>query len=379
MAAQHPTGPVLIVGLITGPIPIQQAGQLLFYTPQPHPHARVYWTGLPSKPEPPHITSPPYHKSFHLFPSLPIELRLRIWSLLSPSRVIELRSWGNTTASPFTPIKFSIAPHHPPLILRINHESRTEALRLYTPIQIGVSVSTIQPNRRYISWNHHPNNLNSLTPTDPPYPEDDINAPLSWPHTPKTVHINWAQDTIYLGPEFQLSHLNTFLTTPIASPSFELPGLQNLALNKKLFAGSSTGSWDYLREALYALRGRPVKEISIVVDDERNALADKYYYREHEVRLLEPEWRYEFRLEGETETSMTLVANLEAWFERLWGMDGGVEEGRVVGRKRDVPRVGMMSVRRDGERMGDFREGAWETQKMVGDMRVWKTWVPEMR
>ncbi|KAH7333130.1 hypothetical protein BKA65DRAFT_40337 [Rhexocercosporidium sp. MPI-PUGE-AT-0058] len=374
MAAQHPTGPVLIVGLVTGPIPIQQAGQLLYYTPQPHPHARVNWIALPSKPEPPPKTSPPYHKSFHLFPSLPIELRLRIWSFLAPSRVIELRSWGNTTTCPFTPIKFSIAPHTLPLILRINHESRTEGLRLYTPIQIGVSVSTIQPNRRYVSWHHHPNNPNSLVPTSHPYAADDIDAPLSWPHTPKIVHINWARDTIYLGPEFQLSHLNTFLT----SPCLELPGLQNLALNKKLFAGSTTGSWNYLREALYALRGRPVKEVSIVVDDERNALADKYYYREHEVKLLEPEWRYEFRLEGETERSMTLVENLEAWFEKLWECAERVdEEGRNVGRRRDVPKVGMRSVRRDGERLGDFREGAWETQKMVGDMRVWKTWAPE--
>lgn len=57
-----------------------------------------------------------------------------------------------------------------------------------------------------------------------------------------------------------------------------------------------------------------------MVDDERHALADKWYYHEHEVELRDAEWRYEFRLEGEMERSVGLVGNLEGWFERLWGV-----------------------------------------------------------
>jgi hypothetical protein len=49
----------------------------------------------------------------------------------------------------------------------------------------------------------------------------------------------------------------------------------------------------------------------------------------------------------------------------LWGDSG-----------REVPKVRVKSVRREGRRMRDFREGAWEVQKMLGDMRVWKNWVP---
>ncbi|PVH71423.1 hypothetical protein DL98DRAFT_660660 [Cadophora sp. DSE1049] len=374
MAAQ-PVGPVLIVGHITGPIPIQQAGQLLYYTPQPHPHARVYWTALPSRPLPETITSPPYHTKFHLFPLLPIELRLRIWSFLAPPRVLELRSWGDVS-NRFTPIKVRIAPHTPPILLRINHESRTEALRLYSTIKLGVSVSGILPNRRYIPWSHHPNNPNHLLGRlASHYDREDVRAPLAWPHRARTIHVNWSLDTIYLGPEFQLQHLKHFLAS--TGSDFELPGLQNLAMNAKLFAGTSHGSWEYLREALYALRSRPVRELAIVPDDERNSLVDRYYYREHEVELLEPEWAYEFKPEGQTERSKTVVVNLEEWFERLWGNENeDVGDGRDTRRKRSMPRVCMRSIRREGKRMGDFREGAWEVQKMMGDMRIWRSWVP---
>lgn len=371
MAAQ-PAGQGL---MIPGPFPIHQAGQLLYYTPQPHPHARVYWTALPSKPSAPTISSPPYHTRFHLFPLLPIELRLRIWSLLAPPRVLELRSWGDTT-NPFTPIKISIAPYTAPILLRINHESRTEALRLYSTVQLGVSVAAILPNRRYIPWSHHPNNQNHLLDrVVPQYSGEDTRAPLAWPHRAKTIHVYWNLDTIYLGPEFQLQHLKLFLTS--TGFGFELSGLQNLALNAKLFAGTAQGSWEYLREALYALRSRPVTQVAIVPDDERNNLVDSYYYQEHEVELLDSEWTYEFKPAGETERSKTVVVNLEEWFERLWGSEtGNVGDDRGTRNERGPPKVCMRSVRRDGNKMEDFREGAWAVQKMVGDMRVWKTWVP---
>ncbi|KAH7382005.1 hypothetical protein BKA64DRAFT_684732 [Cadophora sp. MPI-SDFR-AT-0126] len=380
--AAPPVGPVLIAGQVTGPIPIQQAGQLLsytsqllFYTAQPHPHARVYWNALPSKPLSSTNTLPPYHTKFHLFSLLPIELRLRIWFLLAPPRVLELRSWGDIT-NHFTPIKISIAPHTPPILLRINHESRTEALRIYSTIKLGISVSTILQNRRYIPWSHHPNNPNHLLDRlASRYNQEDITAPLAWPYRPRTIHVNWNLDTIYLGPEFQLQHLKHFLTS--TGSGFELPSLQNLAINAKLLAGTSHGSWEYLREALYALRSRPVREVAIVPDDEKNSLLDRYFYQEHEIELLEPEWTYEFKPEGQTERSKTVVVNLEEWFERLWTYRSrDVGDGRDTGSKRSVPRVCLRSVRRAGKRMGDFREGAWEVQKTMGDMRIWQTWVP---
>lgn len=67
-------------------------------------------------------------------------------------------------------------------------------------------------------------------------------------------------------------------------------------------------------------RCMPCEKGHVVVDDERHALADKWYYHEHEVELRDAEWRYEFRLEGEMERSVGLVGNLEGWFERLWGV-----------------------------------------------------------
>lgn len=112
-------------------------------------------------------------------------------------------------------------------------------------------------------------------------------------------------------------------------------------------------------------------------DDERNNLVDSYYYQEHEVELLDSEWTYEFKPAGETERSKTVVVNLEEWFERLWGSEtGNVGDDRGTRNERGPPKVCMRSVRRDGNKMEDFREGAWAVQKMVGDMRVWKTWVP---
>ena len=208
----------------------------------------------------------------------------------------------------------------------------------------------------------------------PQYDREDDRAPLAWPHRAKTIYVNWNLDTIYLGPEFQLQHLKLFLTS--TGKEFELSGLQYLAINAKLFAGTAQGSWEYLREALYALRSRPVRNLAIVPDDERNNLADIYHYRKHEVELLDPEWTYEFKPAGETERSKTVVVNLNEWFERLLGnVPGNVGESRGTSKGRSPPKVCMKSVRRDGNKMEDFREGAWAVQKMVGDMRVWKTWV----
>lgn len=110
----------------------------------------------------------------------------------------------------------------------------------------------------------------------------------------------------------------------------------------------------------------------MVPDDERNCLQDMWYYREHDIELNEPGWRYEFKPKGETKRERTVLVNLGGWFERLWG------EGKDGGKgRRSVPKVGIKSLRRDGRRTGEFKKGVEEVQKLMGDMRVWKTWVPE--
>jgi hypothetical protein len=132
-----------------------------------------------------------------------------------------------------------------------------------------------------------------------------------------------------------------------------------------LWIGSQQGRWEYLRNSLYSLRLRPLKALYIVPDDEVNCLSDKLYYKPHTISLLEPPITYKFCTEEQTEYAKTVVENLGEWLDRLW-VDNG----------REPPKVLVRSVRREGRRMGDFREGAWEVQKMLGDMRVWKNWVP---
>jgi hypothetical protein len=68
---------------------------------------------------------------FTLFPKLAVELRLRIWRFSFPTRVFELSSKGGRTA--LTPHSASANP----VALFINHESRSEALKVYRPLVRG--------------------------------------------------------------------------------------------------------------------------------------------------------------------------------------------------------------------------------------------------
>ena len=112
-------------------------------------------------------------------------------------------------------------------------------------------------------------------------------------------------------------------------------------------------------------------------DDERNALEDRWYFGKHEVAFKEPGLGYEFVPEGQSGRARTVVQNLGEWFERLWRPGDG--DGESVHDEDGVkaPRVGVVSVRRSGKVMGDFKDGIWEVQKALGNMRVWKTWVPK--
>lgn len=76
------------------------------------------------------ILPPP--PTFHLFPSLPTEIRLQIWRQLSTPRLIEIG-----TSSTFNPRLQCGA--RPPISFSICQESRTEAKRTYTLTKLMLS------------------------------------------------------------------------------------------------------------------------------------------------------------------------------------------------------------------------------------------------
>lgn len=341
------------------PMAIQNPPQVIWL---PHHHARVTWYHLPPDPKPGRELFDSRNRSFHLFPKLPIELRLRIWGFASPARVIELRSWGDRNRNIYVPIKFSAARHQFPVILHVNQESRQEGLRMYKKIKLGISTTILDRNRVYLPWGVHPRNPNATRT----YENASDYFPLADPYPPQELYVDFSQDIIYLGPEFRHQHLQAFLTA--TGPGLELGNVQYLAIDRKAWVSGGvqhrgTG-FEYLRQALYSLSHRPLKELYIVPDDEPHHLQDKFYYRQHEVTLQTPPYRYEFRPEGRAEFEMTVVANLNEWMERLW-----------MG--RPIPKIEIKSVRRNGARMADWKGGMWEIQRLLGDMAAWKTWVPD--
>ncbi|KAF8859745.1 hypothetical protein BDZ45DRAFT_350209 [Acephala macrosclerotiorum] len=319
--------------------------------------------------------------NFHLFSKLPLEIRLKIWNFASPARVIEIRSWGDNIANRYRPVKFSTPPQKPPIIFRINHESREEALRLYAVVEIGVSVSILDPGQTYVEWRvhpTHPSHRRIFRGIPPSLFNNRIAHAPTKPYPAQKTYIDFSRDTIYLGPEFQPYHLDSFLAA--TGLKMELPRLQYLAIDRRLWITPLVGTLqlEHLRTALYALRSRPVKEVYIVPDDLKEALPDKFYYREHEITLHDAPYVYEFDLSEkdiftlpEEEKEKTVVQNLEEWFERLW--NGGERKG---GQEVIPPKVEIKNLRRDGRCLSSFKDGIWEVQKVMGGMESWKTWTP---
>lgn len=202
------------------------------------------------------------------------------------------------------------------------------------------------------------------------------------PYSPQRVYLAYDRDIVYLGPEFSSEHLEKFLRC--LSPR-ELPGLQYLALDRKLWlrAPARHWAWEPLRNSLYALRNRPIKEVYIVPDDERKKLEDKWYYGKHDLVLKEPMWNYKFR--GQVAEGKTVLDNLVDWLERVWD-DGevagkgkgiqGVSDGSGRMSRRVPPKVSIKSVRRAGKSISDYKEGMCDIQQELGDMAAWKMWVP---
>ncbi|KAL4983280.1 hypothetical protein BDW68DRAFT_194567 [Aspergillus falconensis] len=93
------------------------------------------------------------YNTFPLFPFLPPELRLQIWTLTLSSSLSEPRTVIITCHRAVHPVQgrryaktFSTSTETPPLLL-VNHEARTEALRVYRPhfFQIPIVQIDIEP------------------------------------------------------------------------------------------------------------------------------------------------------------------------------------------------------------------------------------------
>ncbi|KAE9381206.1 hypothetical protein N431DRAFT_424799 [Stipitochalara longipes BDJ] len=77
----------------------------------------------------------PQPRSFTLFPDLPVEIRLKIWSFIAPSpRTVSIKYKGlsfNSIGKGFLAAAGWRSPDPVPIILHICQESRTEALKSY--------------------------------------------------------------------------------------------------------------------------------------------------------------------------------------------------------------------------------------------------------
>ena len=330
-----------------------------------------------------HCHHRPVPATFPLFPLLPPELRVRIWSLAAPhKRVVEIRSWGRRR---YAPIKYSVHPHYLPAIFHVCRESRMEARRIYKRVGIGVSAMVREGGRKYVDWEYHPANRNGPRPivlgiTPVPYAK---------PLEPAYAYVSWEHDTIYLGPEFQTYHLLMFLTAK--GEGRELEGLRSLAMDRKLWIGLDDGWGEVLRKSLWSLRTRKqLEEIIIVPDDEERCLVDRWYYGKHEIAMREPELG-DIKPASEVGAQI-ILENLAGWFGRQWMSEksggnkneneGGntdhekMEENEMVMDTETCmpPKVSVMSVRRNGQRMRDYTDGICEIQKSMDDVRIWKTW-----
>ncbi len=175
--------------------------------------------------------------------------------------------------------------------------------------------------------------------------------------------MNWDSDVIYLGPEFQVAHLEQFLKAK--GKGMELEGVKFIALDRKLWVGGREwhpGRQRYLGDCLQEIGRRGVEEVWIVPDDECNMLEDRFYYRKHKVEFFEPGKRERWG----TNKVATMV---EQWMGELWrgGSSETGEDSRNMSSGADGSgvKVRVKSIRRNRRRLGFFRLGVEEIAQAV--------------
>jgi hypothetical protein len=365
----------------------------------PYPDLRSGWVpthaSLVNASAPRSLSRPPktlafQQLSFSKFTNLPVELRVRIWAFAQePPRIIELRTWKSSQE--LRPLKISAGPHSVPSILHACRESRAEGLRIYQLEEIGISLwKDFDPSKIYIPWRYHPANHYADpeyqvqgTYTRDQWPRNhygahrQVSADLVMPYAPQRIYLDYNRDTVYLGPEFSSLFLRDFLSSP---PWFrELSNVQYLALDRKLWLHQQATDWDEVRSNLYTLKNRPVKGIYIIPDDCRMPLEDRYYYGKHTLTFKEPAFYYR----NTPARDFGPIEKLQAWFDRVWRRKSS-PRSRITSHDTSaprctditVPRVSFKSVRRAGMSMSDYKEGALEVQRSLGDVSRWLMWIP---
>ena len=89
-----------------------------------------------------------------------------------------------------------------------------------------------------------------------------------------------------LSSEFQAHHIHNSLP---AQERGTIIWCASYCTELYLWQGSRSGRWDELRELLFPLKIRPVREMNIVPDDVVGELEERWYYRKHQIELLELE------------------------------------------------------------------------------------------
>ncbi|RDL38115.1 uncharacterized protein BP5553_05548 [Venustampulla echinocandica] len=104
-----------------------------------------YFAKLPMPPTLPDTTAPPSPlNTFHPFPRLPVEIRLKIWQLSVTPRTVEVRLPGPLYINDdLVPIIILITEHEfissTPALLQVSREAREEVIGLYCNIGSGFS------------------------------------------------------------------------------------------------------------------------------------------------------------------------------------------------------------------------------------------------
>ncbi|KAL2072178.1 hypothetical protein VTL71DRAFT_11521 [Oculimacula yallundae] len=254
------------------------------------------------------------HQTFHYFPQLPTELRLKIYK--------HILSLSNTNNSSTRILKISYSPSlgtyisntPPPITLSISSESRSFTLETHSYLSLGPLRKSSKPGPRTIQASSPDFTTSSRLPNSSQSKNSSPLIPITYHHT-----------TLYLSSLSPLltTHLHTILYDLSLSPSLSL--VQSLAIDFRVWAQLCENGFLGIVSRMKVLR-----EVLLVVEFGRGFKG--------EVGWLEvPDWRRDLKwVAGEAERCLGEE-------RRRGGLRKGREDGHVSVRCVILTRGGEQS------------------------------------